>query len=63
MKQPGLILEVSLFVAVLGMVLIVLGVVHGAVFFPGVFVLTAGLLAAGAAAVLYLIRGDGPARP
>jgi hypothetical protein len=62
MKQPGLLLEVGVAVAVLGMVLVVLGVIIAPLFFPGIFVLTAGLLLTAAAGVLYVIPRDRHAR-
>jgi hypothetical protein len=56
MKEPGLYLQAALGLAAVGMALIVFGVVHSALFFPGLFVLTAGLIGAAAAGVLFLFR-------
>lgn len=60
MKEPGLYLQAALGVAVIGMALIVFGVVHGALFYPGLFVLTAGLIGAAIAGLLFLLRRDAP---
>ncbi|MGH7471053.1 MAG: hypothetical protein ACRENP_24145 [Longimicrobiales bacterium] len=55
MKPSGLLLEAGLTLAALGMMLVVLGVIAGPFFYPGLFVLTAGLLLAATAGVLYVL--------
>ena len=59
MKDPTLFIYAALLIATLGMALIVLGTVHGAVFMPGVIILAVGLFGAGAATVWRTVRQDG----
>jgi hypothetical protein len=54
----GIILQAGVGIAVIGMALIVLGVIYGALFFPGLFVLTMGLVGVFVAAVLGVIRSE-----
>ena len=58
MKQPGLLLQTGLLVAVLGMTLVVLGVIVGPLFYPGVFVLMAGQLLCAWAGIIYTLSAD-----
>ena len=53
----GMILGIGLSAAVLGMVLIVLAVVAGALFTPGVVLLILGFLAIIGSGVVFLITG------
>jgi hypothetical protein len=59
MVEAGIIMRAGVAVAVFGMALIVLGVISGGLFYPGLFVLTAGLVGVAVAGMLYVIR---PAR-
>jgi hypothetical protein len=54
----GIILQAGVGLAVVGMALIVLGVIYGALFFPGLFVLTMGLVGVAVAAILGVARRD-----
>jgi hypothetical protein len=58
--QPELIALTGVAAAVLGMVLIVLGVISGALFTPGVVVLLIGSLALAAAGILMVAKRNGP---
>ena len=49
MKDPIVVLQVALLVATLGMALIVLGTIYGALFMPGTIILAIGLFGAAAA--------------
>ena len=51
LKDPALLLLIALLVATLGMALVVLGTVHGALFMPGAIALALGLFGAAAAGV------------
>ena len=53
----GMVLGIGLLAAVLGMVLIVLAVVAGALFTPGVVLLILGFLAIIGSGVVFLITG------
>ncbi len=55
MKEPGLLLELGVGSATIGMALVALCVIVSPLFFPGLFVLTAGLLLGGAAGILYVL--------
>ena len=56
--MADLILQAGIGAAVLGMVLIVLGVITGALFLPGVVVLVVSALVIALGAVLSLLPGD-----
>jgi len=56
MKEPSVLVSIALAVATLGMVLVVLGVVQGGLFFAGVTILTIGLIGAAAAGIYAMIR-------
>ena len=53
----GMVLGIGLLAAVLGMVLIVLAVIAGALFTPGVVLLIMGALAIVGSGVVFLITG------
>ena len=52
-REPGLQLQIGIALITLGMVLIAIGVIAGAFFIPGLYVLMAGFLATVLAGVLY----------
>ncbi|MGQ0561754.1 MAG: hypothetical protein ACT443_07770 [Gemmatimonadota bacterium] len=56
-----IVLRAGLALATLGMVCVVLGVVSPGLFFPGVYLLAAALLALAVAGVLQLLDGRKPA--
>ncbi|MGH7459866.1 MAG: hypothetical protein ACREMA_02410 [Longimicrobiales bacterium] len=57
--EPGLLLELGVAVATLGMALVVIGVIAGALLYPGLLLLIAGLLLTGVAGILYTtVRAD-----
>ncbi|MEX2282105.1 MAG: hypothetical protein WEE89_06455 [Gemmatimonadota bacterium] len=55
--MAGIVIAGGVLTMVLGMVLVVLGVMAGALFVPGVVLLIVGSLAVGASGVLYLLSG------
>jgi len=55
MNEPGLMLEAGVALATLGMVLVALGVIMGPLFYPGVLLVTAGLLLAAVAGIRYVL--------
>lgn len=59
MKEPGIYLQAALGLAVVGMALIVFGVIHSALFFPGLIVLIVGLIGAAGAGLMFLFRREG----
>ena len=54
MKDPIVVLQLSLLIATLGMALIVLGTIYGALFSPGTILLAIGLLATAAASIWHM---------
>jgi hypothetical protein len=58
MVGAGIILRAGVGVTVMGMTLIVLGVIYGPLFFPGLFVLTLGLVGVAVAGLLYVARPE-----
>ena len=55
---PMIVLLAGLAVLTLGMVLVVLGVIHGSVFLPGVTILSIGTAICAAAGIFASVRGD-----
>jgi hypothetical protein len=56
--DPILLLQAGIALTVAAMSLIVLGVIAGPLFLPGVYVLIAGMLVTAAAGILQAIQGD-----
>jgi hypothetical protein len=57
--MAGMVIAGGVLAMVLGMILVVLGVIGGALFMPGVVLLTIGSTAVAASGVLYLVSGRG----
>ena len=55
MNEPGFLLELGVLGATLGMALVALGVISGPLFYPGVIVVTAGLLLTALAGIWYVL--------
>jgi hypothetical protein len=55
MKEPGFLLEAGVAGATLGMALIALGVIISPFLYPGLLVVTAGLLASAVAGIWYVV--------
>ena len=55
-KDPITLLLITLFVATVGMVLVILGTVHGALLIPGAIVLAIGLFGAAGAGLWRAIQ-------
>ena len=56
--KPTVLLQIGVAFAVLGMALVFLGVISGRLFVPGLYVLTAGLLAAAGAGIWAVVRNE-----
>ena len=55
---PMVVLLVGLALATLGQVLVAIGVMHGSMFLPGVYLLTIALVTCAAAGIYACVRSD-----